>query len=199
MMQLAEPAYAMELLIEMGVMDQEGNLLNRERLYLRPKQVEALAALLVRPVVDDLTRSDVQPPAVVVGAGPTGAILATYTAACLSRECGWGVEAMFAQPERVSMPDPDLMDRDVSYRTKRWSLGKTFAPIVRGKSALVVVDTLKTGEEVRELTHAVERAGGHVNCVLAVSNPQRITAQMISVRHLNALIDPTSRPQLLQL
>lgn len=137
-----------------------------DRLVVRPRSVYRVTDLLASPV-RAVGKVDV-----VVGSGANGAILAHALGLALT-DRGYG---------QVQTVSADVSDTTTSLRP-------LFKEVCTRQRVLVVEDILTTGTSCGRLVQTVASAGGTVIGVATLVNRGKVTAQVLGVPWLHALVN----------
>ncbi|PIR87490.1 MAG: phosphoribosyltransferase [Candidatus Harrisonbacteria bacterium CG10_big_fil_rev_8_21_14_0_10_49_15] len=99
------------------------------------------------------------------------------------------IRAVFAEKERVAIPDPLGQGRKAFVETGKTVLSRGYGDIVRGRRVLVVEDITTTGSTAKEVVDAIRDAGGIVVCVALICNRGNVSAEAVGVPSLLSLIE----------
>ncbi|NJK79346.1 MAG: phosphoribosyltransferase [Chloroflexaceae bacterium] len=143
---------------------------NKDALYPYTQETSLIAARIAAAFADDQ---------IEIVAGPTigGVILAQWVAHHLGYVLGRPVLAVFAE-EQIGIDGSRL-------RVFR----RGYADYLTSRRVLVVEDVLTTGQSARAVVDAVDAAGGQVAGLGALCNRGGVTAEILHVPRLAALVD----------
>lgn len=120
-----------------------------------------------------------------IGAIPMGTWMASYLTNTTNKE----VFSAYAEKEQCDISESEGTDRRYFYNTGKFIIGRDFKKYVVGRNVLVLEDVLNTGSSAKAVVEAVQDIGGVVVGVGALCNRGNVTAKMLHVPKLVALLN----------
>ena len=138
---------------------------NKDAVYPHTCRTSELCRAIAERVVDEGVYVDT-----VVAPAVGGVILSQWIAYHLTLLTGCEVMGVYAEKEKMSIPDPENLGRKCYYETGEFVIQRGYDRFVRGKNVLVGEDILNTGGSAKKVVEAVRRIGGDVVAVAALCN-----------------------------
>lgn len=125
----------------------------------------------------------------VIAPAVGGVALAHSVAGHLADLYGCDVMAVFAEKEKVLIPDPEGEDRLCYAETGAFTIPESWRSLITGRNILVVDDTVTSGGSLRKVVEAVRRRQGRVLAVGVICNRGQVKEAAVgNPPHLVSLV-----------
>lgn len=146
---------------------------NKDAVYPHTKQI----SLLCEEIAYQFAGAGVD---VVIAPAVGGLILSQWVAHHLSEMTGYEVLGVYAEKEKVAIPDPEGKDRKCFFETGDFVIKRGYDKLIPGKRVLVVEDVVTTGGSAKKVVGAVRKLGGEVVGLSVLCNRGGVTPENVA-------------------